>query len=154
MKIAELTCYLNESRQIYLEGNGYKTTPGRWHVNNPESTVDLINGIYKGNRLPEEHAWMLCLDNKSKVIGIFEVAKGNATTTIMPIREICRNALLVNAVGVVLVHNHPTGDVTPSDVDIATTVELKNAMKTIGITLCDHIIIGDTYCSMKEDAYI
>ena len=154
MKIAELTCYLNESRQIYLEGNGYKTAPGRWNVNNPESTVDFINCVYKGNRLPEERSWAICVNNALRVIGVFEMSKGNAAVSIMPIREICRNALLADATGVVVVHNHPTGNVMPSEIDIETTRKLNTALKTVGITLCDHIIIGDSYCSMKEDGYM
>ena len=65
--------------------------------------------------------------------------------------KVARNALLNNAVSVVIVHNHPSGNPEPSADDIAITEKLKNALATVEITLLDHIIVGDlTYYSMNE----
>ena len=80
---------------------------------------------------------------------------GTANSTIMSPREICREALLKDCTGFILVHNHPTGDPTPSRDDIVSTKRIKNAADLIGISLIDHIIIGDnTYISMNDSRLI
>jgi DNA repair protein RadC len=80
---------------------------------------------------------------------------GTVNSTLMPPREICREALMRDSTGFILVHNHPTGDPAPSREDIVATNKIFNAANLIGISLIDHIIIGDnTYISMKDDGLI
>ena len=80
---------------------------------------------------------------------------GTVNSTLMPPREICREALLRDSTGFILAHNHPTGDPAPSREDIVATNKILNAANLIGISLIDHIIIGDnTYISMKDDGLI
>ena len=105
--------------------------------------------------LEQEQLRLLLLDTKCMLIHEKTMSIGTVNSTIMPPREICREALLRDSTCFILVHNHPTGDPTPSREDISSTVRIMNAAQLIGITLIDHIIIGDnTYISMKDDGLI
>lgn len=67
----------------------------------------------------------------------------------------CRHALLANAVNIILMHNHPSGNCTPSNEDIKATGRAVEAGKIVGVDVLDHIIIGnDSYCSLKEKGYV
>ena len=75
--------------------------------------------------------------------------------TIVHPRDIFKRALLHNAARVILIHNHPSGDVSPSKEDIGITRRICQAGETLGIEVADHIIIGDgVYCSLFEEGYI
>ena len=98
--------------------------------------------------------YMLCLNTKLRLNGIFEVSHGNVNSSICSSREIFQKALLGNAVSIILIHNHPSGDCTPSREDIKVTEKLKEAGKIVGVEVLDHIIIGQSYCSLKEKGYV
>jgi DNA repair protein RadC len=68
-------------------------------------------------------------------------------------REVFRAAIMANAAAVILLHNHPSGDPTPSDADIKVTRDLMRAGQLLKIELLDHIIIGDGHVSLKERGY-
>ena len=105
--------------------------------------------------LEQEQLRLLLLDTKCTLVHEKTMSIGTVNSTIMPPREICREALLRDSTCFILVHNHPTGDPTPSREDIASTVRIMNAAQLIGINLIDHIIIGDnTYISMKDSNLI
>ena len=94
---------------------------------------------------------MICLNTKNKIIGVFELSHGNVNSSIFSVREMFQKALLANAVNIIVMHNHPSGDPTPSREDILVTERAKEAGKLIGIDILDHIIVGDgRYCSLKE----
>jgi DNA repair protein RadC len=83
------------------------------------------------------------------------MSSGTVNTSIMPIREVLIQALKEEAVNIILVHNHPSGDPSPSSEDIRVTKRMLEAGNLIGITLMDHIIIGDNrYISLKEQGLI
>ncbi len=90
-----------------------------------------------------EHFVVLLLDRKNNVIGINTVAIGSLSATIVHPREVFKPAILANAAAVILAHNHPSGDPTPSPEDKATTRKLVEAGKILGIQVLDHIIVGD-----------
>lgn len=101
--------------------------------------------------LDRECLWMLCFDTKQKLIGYFTVTQGVMNCSLIRPREVFIKALAVGAMSIILVHNHPSGDATPSKLDIETTKQVKEAGEIIGITLADHLVLGDkTYCSMYE----
>ena len=105
--------------------------------------------------LEQEQLRLLLLDTKCKLVHEKTMSIGTVNSTIMSPREICREALLRDSTCFILVHNHPTGDPTPSREDISSTVRIMNAAQLIGINLIDHIIIGDnTYISMKDSNLI
>lgn len=99
-----------------------------------------------------EVCYVVCLTVPLTVIGYHQVSRGSLSETLMHPREIFKAAMLANAAGVVLVHNHPSGNPKPSTADLEITARVKAAGEVIGIELLDHIIIGHhgLYVSLKE----
>ena len=114
---------------------------------------DSIAGFYmeKMRHLEREQTRLLLFDMRMKMISDMEIFKGTVGRSFMEPREILIEALKADAVSFVLLHNHPSGDPTPSTADIEITKRLKNAGDLIGIKLKDHIIIGDKkYVSLRS----
>ncbi|MBE5967974.1 MAG: JAB domain-containing protein [Lachnospiraceae bacterium] len=104
--------------------------------------------------LTREQVKLLMMDSKNKIIKDILISAGTVNTSLMPIREIFVQALKYEAVNIIVLHNHPSGDPAPSSEDVRVTKRLAEAGKLIGITLMDHIIIGDNrYISLKEHGY-
>ena len=89
-----------------------------------------------------EHFKVILLDSRNKVIGVNTVSIGTINSSLVHPREVYKPAILGNAVSIILVHNHPSGETEPSDADIEITNQLGKAGKILGIELLDHIIIG------------
>ena len=119
-------------------------------IKTPDEVVSMLNDVYKLNKLAEEYVYMVALNNKAKVLGVFEIAHGTENFSLCNTREIYIRALLCGASFIVLAHNHPSGDCTPSKDDIAAHKRIEEAGKLIGIDLMDNIIIGNGYYSMNE----
>jgi len=119
-------------------------------THSPKEVVECVKKELQS--LDREYLVAVLLGNQNHVLGIEEVAKGTLTKAESCPREIFKAAILCNAHAIILFHNHPSGDPTPSSNDIATTKMLKSAGKIMGIGLLDHIIVGndDTYISMME----
>mgnify|MGYP000962082773 FL=1 len=122
-------------------------------LNTPKKVVDLINAL-ELNTEPEEVLSLITVDVKNNVTGIFEVSRGHLSASIAHPREIFKRAILNNAHGIFLVHNHPSGDVTPSKADIEVTKTIKKSGELLQIKLIDHIIVGDGCYSFLENGYI
>jgi DNA repair protein RadC len=91
------------------------------------------------------------LDSKHRVLRTTVVAVGTLNATVVEPRDVFREALLGAAAAVVVFHNHPSGDPSPSPDDVALTRRLAAAGTLMGIDLVDHIVLGDArYCSFKE----
>jgi DNA repair protein RadC len=102
--------------------------------------------------LPHEEFWILILNRANQVIKEENISKGGIAGTVVDVRLICKSAIENNASGIVVAHNHPSGQVTPSEQDKAITKKLKEALTLFGMTLLDHIIIGDRkYYSFADD---
>lgn len=94
---------------------------------------------------------LLMLNTKSKLIGETDISKGTVNASLVSPRELFIEALEKNAVSIILMHNHPSGDPTPSKNDILLTKRVIDAGNLIGIELLDHIIIGNNcYISFAE----
>ena len=118
----------------------------------PQEIVDLLNLTVNLKNQAEEYVYMLALDIRLNLKGLFEVSHGASAYTPCDPKEIYTRALLSGANRIVVVHNHPTGDPTPSEVDTKTAERLKSTGEVVGIPLKDFIIIGDdTYYSFKEN---
>jgi DNA repair protein RadC len=99
----------------------------------------------------QEHMKLLMLNTKSKLLGETDISKGTVNASLITPRELFIEALAKQAVAIILIHNHPSGDPTPSKQDINLTKRIKAAGSMIGIELLDHIIIGDNcYISFSE----
>ncbi len=96
----------------------------------------------------KEHFITLHLDGKNRVVCLDRVSVGSLNQSIVHPREVFKSACMSGAAAILLIHNHPTGDPTPSNEDIAITNRLKEGGDLLGIRVLDHIIIGETYLSM------
>ena len=99
----------------------------------------------------QESMKLILLDTKSRLISDTDISKGTINSAVISPRELFVEALKKNAVSIVLLHNHPSGDPKPSKADVLITRRVHEAGMLIGIELLDHIIIGDNcYFSMRE----
>ena len=97
---------------------------------------------------------LLLLNTKARLIGASDISVGTVNATLVSPRELFLEALKKNAVSIILLHNHPSGDPTPSQEDILLTQRVRKAGNLIGIELLDHIIIGDNrYISLREKGF-
>lgn len=102
--------------------------------------------------LPHEEFWILLLNRANQVIREEHLSKGGISGTVVDIRLICKSAIEHNASGLVIGHNHPSGQIAPSEQDKQITRKLKEALKTFDIILLDHLIIGDQkYFSFADE---
>jgi DNA repair protein RadC len=126
---------------------------GKSKVNSPE---DVYRRLYPGMRESRKEIFVeLCLDTKNQIIKEDTVSIGSLNANIVHPREVFRTALLESAAHIIVAHNHPSGDPTPSREDAEITKKLLEAGRIIGIDLLDHVIIGDgRHFSMKEAGHI
>ena len=118
---------------------------------NPDEVYELCKTL-KLDTYAEEHVFLLIFDFKMHFKSFIEMGIGTNRTCVIDRRGIAQKVLILNAGAFVVVHNHPSGDPTPSRQDILTTKRMKEAGEFLGIPLCDHIIIGDqTYLSFREE---
>lgn len=140
---------LSDERLPYL----VKESEYSWEngtLKSPEEIMAMMRDIFHCDRLPEEHAWMLALDNALHTIGIFEISHGTSAHTVLTPKEVYSRALLAGAAGIVVIHNHPSGDPTPSKDDVKVAKALKRTGKIVRVPLMDFIIIGKSCFSFQE----
>ena len=102
-----------------------------------------------------EHFAVLLLDVKNKVIAFKVISIGTLSASLVHPREVFAEAVRHSAAAVILVHNHPSGDPSPSSEDISLTKRLQQAGRIMDIRVLDHVIIGgDAYCSLKEKGFM
>lgn len=120
-------------------------------LNCPSLIADQINDIFDAKNLAEEHVFLLSLDSACHPIGAFEVSHGVINASLLQPREIFVRACLSGASTIVIAHNHPSGDVTPSKADTDVTKIMIQMGKMMKINLSDHIIIGKSFFSYREN---
>ena len=101
----------------------------------------ILRPLYHG--LDREQFLVACLDAKHTVIGVNVVSVGSLTLSIVHPREVFKPAILLNSAAIICAHNHPSGDPQPSSEDRVLTARLRQAGDLIGITILDHIILGE-----------
>jgi len=105
--------------------------------------------------LDHEEFWVLCLNNANRVLTSFQLSKGGLTGTLVDVRIILRKALEVGAVGIILAHNHPSGNLRPSKADRQITQKISKASATMDIRVLDHLIVsGAEYYSFADEQLI
>lgn len=122
-------------------------------VNGIGAAVKLLQEILTGKE--QESFIILILDVTGKVTAWREVARGPADHVEVPTRELFRAALMMDASGIILSHNHPSGDPRPSEADKFMTMRLRMAGEMVNVPIVDHIIIGGNgrYYSFAKDDY-
>ena len=127
--------------RVTLLRDGALVKEGPQTCDNPQLVASLVREFL--GDAPEEHLVMLAVDARNRVIGISEVSRGTVSCSLVHPRETFRTAILLNAAGLLVSHNHPSGDCQPSPDDRDTTRRLAKAGEIIGIPLLDHVILGD-----------
>jgi DNA repair protein RadC len=101
--------------------------------------------------LEQEHLRMLLLDRRNRVMEITEVYRGSVSSSQVRVGEIFKEAIRKNASAVIIAHNHPSGDPTPSPDDVAVTRAIIQAGKLLDVDVLDHLVIGQgKWVSLKE----
>ncbi|MCL6295576.1 RadC family protein [Jejuia spongiicola] len=117
------------------------------------SVFELMQPII--GELQHEEFWIIYLNNSNKVIQKKQLSKGGITGTLVDVRLVLKNALQVGATGLILVHNHPSGTIKPSEADKQITQKLKIAAQSLDIKVLDHLIITEkAYFSFADETLL
>ena len=132
MQIAEIQISYspNKSKKIWIKDS--KTTYAALTSHWDDDTIEYI-----------EEAYLLCLNQAHAVLGIKKIGQGGINGCVMDPRVIFQTALKANASAIIIAHNHPSGNLTPSQADLQLTKNLRTSGKLLEISVLDHLIIGD-----------
>jgi DNA repair protein RadC len=99
-----------------------------------------------------EFFYIMLLNRSNQILGFSQISMGGISGTVTDVRIIFQTAIKANACGLILAHNHPSGNLSPSEADIAITKKVREAGKFLDITIMDHLILTeDSYLSMADD---
>jgi len=121
----------------------------RLRVTSPADGANLLLG--RMAHLQQEELWVILLDTRNRVLDIATIYRGSLNTSVVRIGEVFRPAVEAPAAAVIVAHNHPSGDPSPSPEDVNVTRQIVQAGKLLDIELLDHLIIGNgIFVSLKE----
>ena len=139
-RMTKYTTKLTENKRVVLEKEVSMNYPTlSYAIKSPDDAATIGKEFMRIHEEPEEYMYMICMNVKNKVIGVFEISHGTVNASLVTPREVFQKALLANAVSII---------------DIEVTKRLVEAGKVIGIEVLDHIIVGDRYSSLKEKGYL
>ena len=143
-KAAQLTAAFELGRRLMADW-----PTGRWTIRSPRDVADRL--LLQMGRLEREELRVVLLNTKNVVLRVATIYQGNVSSSLVRIGELFRDAVRLNASGVILVHNHPSGDPTPSPDDLHLTAEALAAGRLLDIDLLDHLVIGhDAFVSLRD----
>ncbi len=118
-------------------------------IHSPQDAADLVR--YEMSALEQEELRVILLDNRNRMITVEEVYRGSVNSSQVRVGELFKAAVRRNAAALIVVHNHPSGDPTPSPDDVAVTRAIVQAGKLLDIDVLDHLVIGGgKFISLKE----
>ena len=121
----------------------------RWTIRSPRDIADRL--LIQMGRLEREELRVVLLNTKNVVLRVTTVYQGNVSSSLVRIGELFRDAVRLNATGLILVHNHPSGDPTPSPDDLHLTAEALAAGRLLDIDVLDHLVVGhDAWVSLRD----
>lgn len=140
-KISELHAELNAQL--------YRNPTERPAVHSPKDVVEIIDPFI--GCLDHEELWVIDLDTRNRVMSLVKLYQGSVNSSQVRVCEVFRQAIIENSPGIVVIHNHPSGDTSPSPEDINLTRALVQAGKLLGIDVLDHIVVAyGRFISLKE----
>ncbi len=146
-KAAQILAAVELGRRV-LSANGKP----RAKLSSPRQVFEYLRVLLQGKN--KEHFIALHLDSKNRLLGQETVSVGILDSSHAHPREIFQGAIAAGAKSLIVAHNHPSGDTTPSQEDKALTERLRSAGKILGMELLDHVIVGRDHCvSMREEGY-
>jgi DNA repair protein RadC len=121
----------------------------RPQVKSPADVANLL--MLEMGFLDQEHLRVVLLDTKNRVLGMPTIYVGSLNTSVLRVGELFREAIKANCAALIVVHNHPSGDPTPSPEDVRITQQIVEAGKLVDVDVLDHLVIGQQrYVSLKE----
>jgi len=143
-KAAQIKAAIELGRRLTLE-----SPEERPAINSPADAAALVS--YEMSALEQEHLRVMLLDRRNRVLETVEVYKGSVNSSQVRVGEIFKEAVRKNASAVIVIHNHPSGDPTPSPDDVAVTRAIVQAGKLLDVEVLDHLVIGQgKWVSLKE----
>lgn len=142
-------CQIKAAIELARRVDGYSESAGKAPLQTPEAIASLVQVRLKDKK--KEYFLAVLLDTRNQLIRVAEISVGSLDSSIVHPREVFKEAISASAASVVFVHNHPSGDIEPSDDDIALTKRLCQVGEIVGIEVLDHIIIGGkSFTSLKR----
>lgn len=125
-------------------------------INNSQNAYEILKSLFPADTISlQEQFVVLYLNRANRVIGSYQLSKGGITGAIADVRLILSVALKTLATGLILAHNHPSGNLKPSEADIQLTQKVKDAAKLMDIEVLDHMILSSNgYFSFTDDGII
>ncbi len=144
-KAAQLMAAIELGRRIAVSSPDERPA-----ISSPADAANLL--MYQMSALEQEYLYVILLDTRNRVLGKpLEVYHGSLNTSLIRTGEIFREAVKANAAGLIVAHNHPSGDPSPSPEDVAVTRTLVEAGKLLDVEVLDHLVIGrQRFVSLKE----
>ncbi len=143
-KAAQIKAALELGRRLQLAAPNERP-----QIRGPEDVANLL--MLDMGLLEQEHLRTVLLDTKNNVLRVVNVYTGSLNTAVVRVGEVFREAIRANCAAIIVVHNHPSGDPTPSPEDVQVTETLVAAGKLLDIEVLDHVVIGrNRYVSLKE----
>jgi len=143
-KAAQLTASFELGRRLLADWPA-----GRWTIRSPRDVAERLMPLM--GHLEREELRVVLLNTKNAVLKVVTVYQGNVSSSLVRVGELFRDAVRLSAAGAILVHNHPSGDPTPSPDDLHLTAEVLAAGRLLDIELLDHLVIGhDAYVSLRD----
>jgi DNA repair protein RadC len=143
-KASQIKAAIELGRRLTLE-----TPEERPAINSPADAAALVQ--YEMSALEQEHLRVMLLDRRNRVLETVELYKGSVNSSQVRVGELFKEAVRKNASAVIIIHNHPSGDPTPSPDDVAVTRAAVQAGKLLDVDVLDHLVIGQgKWVSLKE----
>jgi DNA repair protein RadC len=143
-KVTQLKAALELGRRLLVE-----SPEERPQVRSPADAANLV--MSEMGLLEQEHLRVMLLDTKNRVLETPTVYVGSLNTSLIRVGELFREAIRVNCASIIVLHNHPSGDPTPSPEDVAVTKQIVDAGRLLDVEVLDHLIIGrQRFVSLKE----
>lgn len=143
-KAAQLKAAIELGRRLTLEAPEERPS-----INSPADAAALVS--YEMSALEQEHLRVILLDRRNRVMETVEVYKGSVNSSQVRVGELFKEAVRKNASAIIVIHNHPSGDPTPSPDDVAVTRAIVQAGKLLDVEVLDHLVIGQgKWVSLKE----
>ncbi len=145
------TLFTSDLAEIQISYSTKVKAADRKKITCSKDAANILREIYPGLE-HREYFYILCLNRANQLLGFHQVSAGGISGTVTDVRLIFQVAIKSNTSGIILSHNHPSGNLTPSEADIKITKKIKDAGAFLDIQVLDHLIISEeSYMSFADD---